>query len=75
MAIYTIIRVYEVPGKNQIEATDRMMTAVTLGVENDFHIKDIIRAPEGKPGSGKKIFLTPPRGWYWLLIDQLLGDR
>jgi hypothetical protein len=75
MALYTIIRVYEVPGKTQIEATNRMMGALTLGVERDFHVKDIIREPEAKPGTGTNVWLVPPKGWYRLFIDQLLGSN
>ncbi|HYX49541.1 MAG TPA: hypothetical protein VE843_07350 [Ktedonobacteraceae bacterium] len=55
MALYTIIRVYEVPVDNQIEATDRMMEALALHMERDFHVKDIIRTPDAKPGQGKQV--------------------
>jgi len=50
MAVYTIIRVYEVPAENRIQATDRMLEALVLHVEHDFHVKDIIREPGDKPG-------------------------
>ena len=73
MALYTIIRVYEVPASNRIEATDRMMEALALHVERDFHVKDIIRDPGAKPGQGKQISLLPPAGWMTLLKRQLIG--
>ena len=87
MATYTIIRVYEVPADNRIEATNRMLEALALGVESDFHVKDIIREPEGKPGSGvealpaarlpagqgRQVSLKPPKGWGTMFLDQLLG--
>ena len=73
MAIYTIIRIYEVPADNQIEATDRMIEAVTLHKELFFHKKDIIRAPEAKPGEGKRVSLEPPAGWLSLIKRQLSG--
>ena len=73
MALYTIIRVYEVPASNRIEATDRMMEALALHVERDFHVKDIIRDPGAKPGQGKQISLLPPAGWLTLLKRQLTG--
>jgi hypothetical protein len=73
MALYTIIGVYEVPAKNRIEATDRMIEALTLRVEGDFHVKDIIRDPDAKPGEGSKVTLKPPEGWLSLLRKQLLG--
>ena len=62
MALYTIIRVYQVPAENRIEATDRMLEALTLGVADDFHVRDVLREPNGKPGSGTQISLTPPKG-------------
>jgi hypothetical protein len=71
MAVYTIIRVYEVPASNQIEATDRMAEAIVLHVERDYHVKDIIRAPGDKPGQGKTVDLRPPKGWLTLLKEQL----
>jgi hypothetical protein len=74
VAIYTIIRIYDVPAENQIEATDRMMEAVALHKERFFHAKDIIRAPDTKPGQGKKISLDPPEGWLSLIKRQLIGN-
>ena len=73
MATYTIIRIYEVPADNQQQATDRMMEALVLGVEKDFHVKDIIREPNAKPGQGKAVDMKPPAGWMTLLKKQLIG--
>ncbi len=73
MAKYTIIRIYEVPADREYEATDRMMEALVLGVEKDFHVKDILRAPGAKPGQGKAVDLKPPAGWLTLLKKQLTG--
>jgi hypothetical protein len=73
MAVYTIIRVYEVPAENQQQATDRMMEALALHVERDFHKKDIIREPGSQPGQGKRVDLKPPAGWLSLLARQLAG--
>src|SRR5512147_2666720 len=55
MAIYTIVRVYQVPADNRLQATDRMLEALTLGVADDLHVKDVLREPDGKPGSGTQI--------------------
>jgi hypothetical protein len=74
MALYTIIRIYKIPARNQIEATNRMMEALTLHVERDYHDRDIIREPDAKPGTGVRIELTPPKGWGAILLDQLLGS-
>ena len=49
MALYTIIRVYEVPAETRQQATDRMVEAIVLHVERDFHVKDIIREPVVMP--------------------------
>ena len=73
MAVYTIIRVYEVPADNQQQATDRMIEALALHVERDLHKKDIIREPGSKPGQGTKVDLKPPAGWLSLVVRQLSG--
>ena len=62
MARYIIIRVYEVPAENRIQATDRMLEALAFHVEKDFHVKDMIREPGAKPGEGKPVSLVPPAG-------------
>jgi hypothetical protein len=36
MALYTIIRMYEVPAGNRVQATDRMLEAIAFHVEKDF---------------------------------------
>lgn len=71
MAIYIIIRLYRVPGRNQIEATDRMAEAIRLRVEGDFHVKDIVRRVGDKRGEWKRTNLRPARGWRELLKRQL----
>jgi hypothetical protein len=71
MAIYTIIRIYEVPGETRQQATDRMLETLVLHVERDFHVKDIIREAGDKPRQGKAVVLTPPAGWMALLKEQL----
>ena len=73
MPLFTIIRVYEVPADTQQQATDRMMEALALHVERDFHKKDIIREPGSKPGQGKPVILKPPAGWLSLIARQLAG--
>ena len=73
MAVYTIIRVYEVPADTQQQATDRMLEAIVLHVERDYHVKDVIRDPGAKPGQGKKVDLKPPAGWLTLVARQLTG--
>jgi hypothetical protein len=73
MAVYTIIRVYEVPAETRVEATNRMLEAIVLHTEKDFHVKDILRDPGSKPGQGKPVVLKPPAGWLTLIVQQLTG--
>jgi hypothetical protein len=65
MAVYTIIRIYEVPADTRQQATDRMLEALVLHVERDFHVKDIIREhveKGAKPGKWNRVKLAPPAG-------------
>jgi hypothetical protein len=71
MAIYTIIRVYEVPADNRIQASERMLEALSFHVERDFHVRDYIKEPGEKPGKGRLVDLRPPKGWLTLLREQL----
>jgi hypothetical protein len=73
MAKYTIIRVYEVPAETRIEASDRMLEAILLHTEKDYHVKDLLRDPGAKPGQGTTVILKPPTGWLALLLQQLTG--
>ena len=43
MAVFTIMRIYEIPADNRIEATDRMLEALELHTEKDYHVTDILR--------------------------------
>lgn len=72
--LHTIIRVYQVPADNRIQATDRMLEALTLGVEKTSTSRTSSGEPDGKPGSGVQISLKPAKGWGTLLRDQLLGQ-
>ena len=74
MAVFTLIRIYEVPADTRQQATDRMLEALAFHVEKDFHVKDIIRDPGSTPGQGKQVSLVPPAGWMTLVIRQLTGQ-
>jgi hypothetical protein len=63
MATYRIIRIYDVPADNQIQATNRMMEAIVLHVERDYHVMDYVKAPDDPKGKGWPVDLTPPKGW------------
>jgi hypothetical protein len=73
MPIYKIMRIYEVPGKDQVQATNRMMEALALGVESDYHLTDYIKKPDDPRGKGEKLNLKPPKGWGTTFLDQILG--
>jgi hypothetical protein len=73
MPIYKIMRIYEVPAENQAEATDRMMEALALRVEGDYHVTDYVRGPQDAAGKGRRISLNSPKGWMAAFLDQLVG--
>jgi hypothetical protein len=74
MAVFKIIRIFEVPAETRQQATDRMLEALAFHVEKDFHVRDIIKDPGSEPGQGKQISLVPPAGWLTLVIRQLTGQ-
>jgi hypothetical protein len=73
MPIYKIMRIYEVPGKDQVQATNRMMEAIALGVEGDYHATDWIKNSERPKDKGERLSLKPPKGWGATFLDQILG--
>jgi hypothetical protein len=74
MAIYRIIRIYDVPADNQIEATNRMMEAIILHVERDYHVMDYVKTPDDPKGKGWPIDLTPPKGWLSSILEELASQ-
>ena len=72
MARYRIVRIYEVPADNRYQATDRMMEAIVLRTEKDYHVKDVIRLCE-KDSTLSEVQLRGPTGWWTILISQLFG--
>ena len=73
MPIYKIMRIYEVPGESQTDATNRMMEALTMHVEDDYHVTDYVKSPEAPKGKGQRISLKPAKGWGAALLEQVLG--
>ena len=74
MAIYRIIRIYDVPGETQTEATNHMMEAILLHVERDYHVMDYVKAPKDPKGKGRPINLTPPKGWLSSILAELVSQ-
>ena len=70
MALYTIIRVYEIPADDRYQATERMLEALMLKTERDYHVRDYIREPGEAAGKGKPVDLRPT-GWLTLIREQL----
>src|SRR3954454_9843593 len=60
--------------ESQLEATNRMMEALMLHVERDFHVIDYVKTPEDADGKGHKIDLNPPKGWLSLLLQELAAQ-
>jgi len=73
MPVYKIIRIYQVPAKDQIEAGNRMMQAIALRVERDYHVMDYVKSPDDGLGKGTKVNLEAPKGWVSGFLEQLFG--
>ncbi len=73
MALFKIVRVYEVPGKDQVEAINNLSDAVQYHVEKSYHVGDYIRDADDPPGKGRRFRIHPPTGWLKILRDQVLG--
>jgi hypothetical protein len=71
MATYRIIRIYDVPADNPYQATDRMMEALVLHVERDYHVMDYVKTPDDPKGKGWPVDLTPPKGWLSSILEEL----
>ena len=74
MATYRIIRIYDIPADNQTQATNRMMEALVLHVERDYHVMDYVKAPDDPKGKGRPVDLTPPKGWLSSLLEELVNQ-
>ena len=74
MATYRIIRIYDIPADSQIQATNRMMEALVLHVERDYHVMDYVKAPDDPKGKGRPVNLTPPKGWISSLLTELVNQ-
>jgi hypothetical protein len=72
MATYRIIRIYDVPADNQIQATNRMMEALVLHVERDYHVMDYVKTPDDPKGQGWPVDLTPPKGWLSSMLEEMV---
>ena len=72
MARYRIVRIYEVPAENRYQATDRMMEAIELRTDKDYHVKDVIRLCE-RDSTLSEVELRGPTSWWTIIMSQLFG--
>ncbi|KJS53430.1 hypothetical protein VM98_25270 [Streptomyces rubellomurinus subsp. indigoferus] len=67
---YTIMQIYKVSGRTQVEATDRFMEAIELGVQRDYLVRSVIRPEEGRYQPLRIVRRTT---WWEIIWHQLLG--
>ena len=78
MPLFTIMHIFEVPAKNQIEATDELMTARKNNSDKFYLKKVIVRDAEPKlPQDKVNVFEEPkrPATWGTIFKRQLTGKE
>jgi hypothetical protein len=82
MAIFRIIRIYEIPATSRIEATDRMLEALELHTEEDYHVTDLVQEhgahPAKSPVNLRSLLESEPRSrtpakWGTIFKRQVTG--
>jgi hypothetical protein len=73
MPLFTIMHIYEVPARNQYEATDELLAVRGTRQEKIFLIKTIIREEGSKPEKSLTINNKPPAKWGTIFKRQLTG--
>jgi hypothetical protein len=74
MAVFTIMRIYEIPAADRIEATERMLEALELGTEKDYHVRDIVRNADATTDHWKPVDLHPPTKIVTIFKRQITGN-
>jgi hypothetical protein len=76
MALFTIMHIYEVPARNQIEATDELMLARQNHFDKIFLKKVIVKDAEGKlPREKVNVFeQKPPASMKTIFKRQITGN-
>jgi hypothetical protein len=77
MPLFTIMHIYEVPARNQYEATDELMTARKHNFDKVFLKKVLVKETGVKPPQDKvNIFADPkkPVKWGTIFKRQLTGN-
>jgi hypothetical protein len=81
MPLFTIIHIYEVPARNQYEATDDLMAARGSRLEKMYHVKTIVRLSREKwgiPIDPRPLLESEPRSrrpakWRTIFKRQITG--
>jgi hypothetical protein len=73
MPLFTIIHIFEIPARNQYEATDALLEARGTKQEKTFLVKTIIREQGTKPVQKTIIDHRPPVKWGTIFKRQLTG--
>jgi hypothetical protein len=71
MPLFTIMHIFEVPAKNQYQATEELMEAREFHQEKVYHVKTIVRLSGEKRGI--PIDPRPPAKWGTIFKRQLTG--
>jgi hypothetical protein len=53
MPVYTIFRKYQIEAKNVSDATKKLLEAVELKKDEDYHISDSVREADEQPNNGQ----------------------
>jgi hypothetical protein len=73
MPLFTIIHIFEIPARNQYEATDTLLEARGTKQEKTFLVKTIIREEGNKPEKSLTIDNRPHVKWRTIFKRQLTG--
>jgi hypothetical protein len=73
MPLFTIMHIYEVPARNQYEATDELLAVRGTKQEKIFLVKTIIREEGSKPEKSITTDNRPPVKWGTIFKRQLTG--
>jgi hypothetical protein len=75
MPLFTIMHIYEVPARNQYEATDEPMTARKHNFDNVYLKKVLVKETEPKlPRETVNVFAQKPARWGTIFKRQMTGN-
>jgi hypothetical protein len=75
MPLFTIMQIYEVPARNQYEATDELMKARKQNFDKVYLKKVIVKETEPKlPRDKVNVFAQKPARWGTIFKRQITGN-